>query len=122
MAQQMAENVQENNACCESSFIYDTDNYEVDEPNQITVWDENTTKPFYDGNTAYIDGTLTIKENTTLNIKNQTLNFSKTGKIVVEKGAILNISNCVLTSTCNTMWQGIQVEGGLTGLPSDQGI
>lgn len=94
----------------------------MDDPSQILVWDENTAKPFYDGNTAYIDGTLTIKENTTLIIRNQTLNFSKIGKIVVEKGAILNINNCILTSTCNTMWQGIQVRGVTGGFPSVHGV
>lgn len=123
MAQQMAVEIQENNVCCETSFIYDINDFSVNEnTTQNLVWDENSTKPFYDGNEAYIKGTLTVTENTTLTIENQSLNFSKIGKIVVEKGAILNIENCVLTSTCNTLWKGIEVEGVQGGLTSDQGI
>ena len=65
--------------------------------------------------TFYINGTLTIKDNSHIIFKNSPPNISVTNirfgenaKIIVEPGSSLTITNCYLTiACCEKMWDGI---------------
>jgi len=42
-----------------------------------------------------------------------TFEFGSNGRVIVERGAMLTLDNCVLKGLkiCHTMWQGIEVWG-----------
>lgn len=76
--------------------------------------EENTTWDFSRG----LDKNLLVTTGNTLTIEtptgaNELVRFSmpKDGKIIVEPGAKLEISNAILTNNCGQTWQGIQLEG-----------
>lgn len=64
-----------------------------------------------------INGTLIIPRGITLTITNQIVRFGPWGRIIVQNGATLVMNdNATLTGTCNTVWQGIRVNGPGTGI------
>jgi hypothetical protein len=52
-----------------------------------------------------------IPQGTTLNITGTKINIAEGVKIIVKKGATLNINNSTLTNGCGDLWQGIEVHG-----------
>lgn len=67
-----------------------------------------------------INARITIPSGVNLTIDDMLFQFGPEGRIVVEQGATLNIANSLLMGDlpCQTMWQGIQVQG--TSASTDQ--
>ncbi len=112
------QSIYEEPAKCVCNTIFTYQNYVVSPYTTFSISGQVTIK-----------GDFTVETGATLNISTQSiLRFAPDGRIIVKRGAHLNISdNVTLTSlggTCDYMWQGIEVWGYPTLLSSDyqQGI
>jgi len=68
----------------------------------------------------YLSNDLTIKSGATLTL-NGTLNMSKDRRIIVERGATLNVNGGTITNCCGAMWHGIDLWGNAAALQSAPG-
>ena len=64
----------------------------------------------------YIEASITVKAGNTLTIQGTpanptTIYMPKWGRINVEKGASLVVDGATITNSCNTMWNGIFIDG-----------
>ncbi len=112
-----------NENCCSEGVEYDYTNPILGLPTSVKYnWTNQTLK---------IKGTVTIQPGTSLTIDNSTIEFAPFARIIVERGAYLDIkNNSVLKglSSCGNMWHGIEV-WGIEGspqkpdnIPSVQGV
>lgn len=62
-------------------------------------------------NPIYFNTDLVIPAGVTLTINNLQLRFAPDRRILVQPGGWLKINNCTIDGVCETMWQGIQVQG-----------
>jgi hypothetical protein len=58
-----------------------------------------------------LDHTIIIPTGTTLTISNCTVYLPSEAKIVVQRGGTLELNGATLTSACNDLWWGIEVQG-----------
>ncbi len=92
-------------------------------PTGTAIW-QPTNNPFGAGlgtpaNPIRINGDITIPAGADITLKNLNFEFGNNGRIVVLRGnnptpgGILRLDGCTLTGNpiCNTMWQGIQIQG-----------
>lgn len=89
--------------------------------------DQNVTWDFSRG----LDKNLRVTAGNTLTIttpmgatETTTFSIPKDGKIFVERGARLEITDAILTNNCGQEWRGIQLEGDENApqIPSNQGV
>jgi hypothetical protein len=112
--------------CCSENQTYTTslNNMSNDNEGNFNVI-SGVTSNIYNTGTYFIKGTITVEPNAILNIHDgTTIEFGPEGKIIVEPKGKLRISNSTLDglSTCQTMWQGIEVWGNETSSnAADQG-
>jgi hypothetical protein len=96
--------------CCRAIGAYETTAHDVND-GISTTW-ESGSNPFNDASMIRVQDELRVSNNSSLTIRNMTLEFAEGARVVVEIGSRLTIDGTTLTTTnCETTWAGIQVWG-----------
>ncbi len=99
--------------CCSYDYDYTYNVYNINSQAALNSFMATLAA---NNNNISVKGTLFISQNMAVNLSNVKIAFAPYGKIIIEKGSLLDLNTCELTGlkTCGTMWQGIEVWGDAT--------